>query len=51
MGSSFLRMGTIAVGVNGWMEEKGKKSLFQTKKKHFHEFSEFSEMDKHNDTK
>lgn len=45
VGSSFLRKGTIAVGVNGWMEDKG------TKKKHFREFSQFSEMDKHNNMK
>lgn len=35
--------------MDGW--RKRKKSLFQNKKKHFREFSEFSEMDKHNDTK
>lgn len=45
VGSSFLRKGTIAAGVNGWMEDKG------TKKKHFREFSQFSEMDKHNNMK
>lgn len=31
-GSSFLSMGTIAVGVNGWMEEKEKKPFSEQEK-------------------
>lgn len=41
VGSSFLRKGTIAVGVNGWMEEKGKKPFSDQEKAFFVNFHSF----------